>query len=71
MTKDEARDVVTSIVGPIDRPWDTRVAEALEWCDTTEMSRVQEAARTLGYDDTNPDTASSVASGQGDVARRG
>lgn len=49
MTTDEARAVITSIVGPVDRPWDTRIEAALQWCDVTEMAKVREAAVVLGY----------------------
>lgn len=50
MSEDEAREVITAIVGPVDRPWDTRIRVALSWAYPDEMARVREAARTLGVD---------------------
>jgi len=55
MTTDEARAVITHIIGPVDRPWDTRIRLARREAhpdrnggDRTLWDKVEQAARVLG-----------------------
>lgn len=55
MTADQARDVITSILGPVDRPWDTRIRMAKAEAhpdrnggDRTLWDQVEQAATVLG-----------------------
>lgn len=55
MTEQEARDLITSVIGLVDRPWDTRAAYALRCVREQPMQGdpavqlVELAVRTLGY----------------------
>lgn len=55
MTSDQARDVITSIIGVVDRPWDVRFKLAKRYAhpdrhdgDRTEWDRLEEAGKVLG-----------------------
>lgn len=57
MTADAARELITSIIGPVDRPWDTRVKVARREAhpdrnggDRTLWDQVEQAAQVLGLD---------------------
>tara|TARA_R100000750_G_scaffold39852_1_gene25744 strand:+ start:237 stop:410 length:174 start_codon:yes stop_codon:yes gene_type:complete len=55
VTEQEARDLITSVIGLVDRPWDTRAAYALRCVREQPMQGdpavqlVELAVRTLGY----------------------
>lgn len=49
MTEAQARDTITAIVGPVDRPWDTRFSLAWAWATHAERLELERAARALGY----------------------
>jgi hypothetical protein len=49
MTVDEARNIITAITGPVDRPWDTCVELARKWAYPDERESVELAAARLGY----------------------